>query len=412
MNILIINWTWYPSGGDWTYVNSLCKLFESKGHKVIPFSMHDERNFETPYSKYFVTKIDYKALNKKKSIFGGIKVIFKTLYSVEAKRNLEKLLKENKVDIAFVNNIHHYLTPASVIPILKKNNIPIVWTLHDYVILCPNTTFISNEKLCERCKKTKYYNCAIHKCKKGSRLASIISTFESYFNHFKNPYKYVDTFICPSKFIKNKFLEYGFPDHKLTQLYNSFDEQILNDSVEVEYDKPFALYLGNILKVKGVFTLLKAVKKVDVTLLLIGDGEHFEEAKKFQQDNLITNAVFLGRKNRMEVLGYIKKSMFTILPTEMYENFPYSIVESMLLQKAVVGARMGGIPELVIDGKTGYTFEAGNEKDLSDKMKLMLKDHENTILMGKQAKNHVSVMVNQDTFYNNIDSIFKKFELK
>ncbi|MBS1916847.1 MAG: glycosyltransferase [Bacteroidetes bacterium] len=407
--ILIANWTWYPSGGDWTYVDTLCKFYESKGHEVIPFSMHDERNFETPYSKYFVSKIDYKQLNKNKSSLNGLKAVKNSLYSYEAKNNIKKLLTENKVDLVHLNNIHHYLTPGSIIPEIKKYNIPILWTLHDYVILCPNTTFISKDKVCENCKGGKYYHCITQKCKKGSTMASIVASMESYTNKWLNPYKYVDYFLCPSHFIANKFIEFGFDEKRIVKLYNPFDvASIKMNGATINPEKKYIVYVGNILKVKGVFTLVKAVRDLNIDLYIIGDGESMQELQALTKQNTINNVYFLGKKNKQEVLAYVKKSQFVIVPSEWYENLPYSLVEALLLSKPVIGAKIGGIPELVLDNKTGYLFEPGNETDLKNKISRMLAlPQEELDTMGKEANRHANNIVDFKNFEAKLTDVFK-----
>src|SRR5262249_15741362 len=154
----------------------------------IPFSMENERNFPSPYSEFFIKNINYRELNKNKTLFSGLKAVKNSIYSTEAKSKLRLLLEKKHIDIVHLNNIHHYLTPASIIPEIKKKKIPIIWTLHDYVILCPNTTFISQEKVCEKCKGGKYYQCIINKCKKQSLSASFVAALESYANDSSNPY--------------------------------------------------------------------------------------------------------------------------------------------------------------------------------------------------------------------------------
>src|ERR1700710_2849035 len=129
MNILVVNWSWYPSGGDWTYVETMVYIYQQKGHQVIPFSMKDNRNYPSPYSDYFIENIDYKKINKH-NIIAGIKVISKSIYSAEAQKNLERLLIDVKIDVAHINVIHHYITPT-ILKILKDKGIPIIWTLHE-----------------------------------------------------------------------------------------------------------------------------------------------------------------------------------------------------------------------------------------------------------------------------------------
>jgi glycosyltransferase involved in cell wall biosynthesis len=412
--ILIVNWTWYPSGGDWTYVESLKHFYEARGHEVIPFSMENEKNFETPYSKYFIKGIDYKKLNKNKGLLRSIPVVKNSIYSSEAKQKLTQLLDEHKIDLVHLNNIHHYLTPASIIPEIKKRGIPILWTLHDTVILCPNTTMVSKGKVCEKCRPNRFYACAINKCKKNSFSASVVASLASYSNNLLNPYKHVDYYICPSLFIKNKFESWGFNKDKLVQVYNLFDiDSVKVAPIENPYqsDRKYIVYVGNLIKVKGIFTLAKAMEGLNVDLYVIGDGEYYNELKEFIAANSLTNIILLGRKPKNEVFYYTSKSLFIVLPTEMYENLPYSLIESYLLNKPALGARIGGIPELVIDGKTGYLFDPGNVDELKEKLQLMLSDEEKLARMGADGREHILNLVNHKAYEEKLSGIFKSLNL-
>jgi glycosyltransferase involved in cell wall biosynthesis len=414
LNILIVNWTWFPSGGDWTYIENLCKFYESLGHTVIPFSMTNEKNFPNPFSEYFISNIDYRALNKNKTLLSGLKAVKNSLYSTQAKSNLKLLLDKYQIDIVHLNNIHHYLTPASIIPEIKKKNIPIIWTLHDYVILCPNTTFISHENICEKCKGGKFYQCIVNKCKKESVQASFVAALESYANKFSNPYKYVDYFICPSIFIKKKFEAFGFDSHKLRQVYNLFDIH----SVSAQYDdppeivnKPYIVYVGNILKVKGIFTLVRAMTGLALDLKVIGSGEHFDELKELVERDQIQNVKLLGKMPKEEVFRFVRHALFVVVPSEWYENLPYSLVEALLLAKPVLGADIGGIPELVINDVTGQLFQPANTADLRLKIQLMMDDKDKLIQMGKNAREHALNLVNYDAFARNLSPIFESLQL-
>ncbi|MDB5086242.1 MAG: hypothetical protein JWR09_236, partial [Mucilaginibacter sp.] len=203
MNILVVNWSWYPSGGDWTYVENVVNIYQQKGHHVIPFSMKDDRNFPSSYSDYFIENIDYKKVNKR-SLSTGVKVVMKSIYSFEAQENLERLLNDVKIDFAHINVIHHYITPT-ILKILKKKNIPIIWTLHEYTPICPDSIFVSHGQICERCFGGKFYNCITHSCKKGSYLASTVAALENYVHKYLNYYAYVDYYVCPSVFQYEKY---------------------------------------------------------------------------------------------------------------------------------------------------------------------------------------------------------------
>src|SRR5205085_10585418 len=133
-------------------------------------------------------------------------------------------------------------------------------------------------------------------------------------------YKYVDYFLCPSQFIADKFMEFGYDKRKLVKLYNPFDINSLEDiTLEKREEKKYIVYVGNILKVKGVFTLAAAVKGMDIDLYFIGDGEAMTELKQFVNSNEITNIIFLGKKKKEDTLRYVKGAEFVVVPSEWYE---------------------------------------------------------------------------------------------
>jgi len=410
MNILMVNWSWYPSGGDWTAVENLSQLYQMKGHKVIPFSMVDKRNYITPYEKYFVSNIDYKVLNKQKSISNGIKVLKRSIYSAESRLKLKQLLDDVKIDIAHLHNLGPQITP-SILSVLKERNIPIIWTLHDYGMLCPATSFVSKDEICERCKNGRFFYCFFRKCKKDSYQASFVAALRSYILKFLDIQKYVDVFICPSKFLKSKFIEFGFDKERFEQLYNPYDIDGLSKYLKNSIDNHdnYILYVGRVEKVKGVMTLIKAFSDLkEIQLLVVGSGEKEEEYKKYVMENGLENIHFLGHLEKEKVIYLIKGSQFTVCPSEWYENLPYSVVEAMLLGKPVVGSRIGGIPELVIDGLTGFTFIPGDAVDLKNKITDLLSDRKKCEVLGSQAQKHVTALVNLETHYKNMERIFQK----
>jgi glycosyltransferase involved in cell wall biosynthesis len=413
MNILIANWTWYPSGGDWTTVENLIRLYEKNGHKVIPFSMKDERNFKSDYDSYFVSKIDYKNLNKKKTIHNSFQVITRSFYSTEAKKNLVKLFNSTKIDLVHLHNYLLYLTP-SILPVIKRHNIPIIWTLHDYSLICPAVSFVSSDKICEACKGKKYYNCFLHKCKKNSYRASLIAALQNYFNSIWNIDKYIDYYITPSKFLKQKFVEFGYNENKLVNIYNPFEINTLSDFSESKtlQDNNYILYLGRLEIIKGLETLIRAMKLIrNTTLYIVGDGTASEYLKKMVIEESIKNVNFFGKLGRKEVLQYLQNCQFTICPSEWYENLPYSVVESMAFSKPVVASKIGGIPELVVDGYTGLLFNSGNVEDLVEKINILLNDKSKTISFGQNAKKHISELVDPDVHYEQLQNIFSRLNI-
>jgi glycosyltransferase involved in cell wall biosynthesis len=414
MNILLVNWSWYPTGGDWTYISSLKTLYEKKDCHIIPLSVKNKRNIEAAYPDNFFKSPDYKILNKKKNLINGFIAFKHSIISSKALKKIDRILAENDIKIAHLHNIHHYITPA-IIWRLKKAGVKIIWTLHDYKIICPQSLFISNGKICEKCMTGRFYHCILNKCKRGSRAASFLATLEASFYHQNGVYEEVDAYLCPSEFIKKKFTQFGFEDAKLHVTNLCYDIQLVDDFIKdcgqnllAGNDVPgpdYILFVGRVENIKGIKTLINAVKGTPLHLKIVGTGEEFDNLNEFVRKENYDNVHFLGFQDKNSVFRYIFNSRFVVCPSEWYENFPFSIIESFLFSKPVVGSKIGGIPELVIEGETGYLFEPGNVEDLRDKL-LKLWNNENVIReMGAKARKHVYDLVNFDAHWTRLNSI-------
>lgn len=414
MNVLIVNWTWHPSGGDWTYIENLSSVYQKNGHEVIPFSMQHDANFGSEYSEFFIKNVDYKNLHKKNKLATGIEVLSKSIYSVEAVNQLKALLNLVKIDLAHINIIHRYITP-SILKVLKESRIPIVWTLHDYTIICPESTFISNGKICEACKGNKFYKAGLKKCKKQSFLASSVASLENYVHHYLNYYDFVDAFICPSKFHYQKFKEFGFQIEKLHQIYHSYQAKEIheNQSIETKESERFILFVGRLEKIKGVQTLLNAMLSCrDIKLKIVGYGSEENELKNFVDKQQLKNVSFLGKKNKKEVLALLRKSEFLICPSEWYEVLGFTIVEAMMMKKPVVGSSIGAIPETVLNNQTGFLFDVGDSKMLSKQIRRLFENEQLIIKLGENAYEHIKALTNSENYFKRLQEIIPLLQQK
>ncbi len=403
MNILLANWTWYPSGGDWTYIESINKLYESHGHNIIPFSVHNENNFPTPYEKYFLNGIDYKKFYKGINLKSIIEVLSKSIYSLEAKQKLRLLLDENKVDIVQFNNINNYQTP-SIIPVIKKREIPIVWRILDYKLICPNNTFIQNNNVCEACYKHKYYNCFLKKCKKNSMLASALMAFESYLYFLLPFYKQVDIFLFQSEFTRDLFIKYGFDSKKTHIIENPYS--CANTQAKYE-GKNYVLYFGRISREKGILTLINAMKSLPgIELKVIGDGPEYEHYTKYIKENSILNVSFLGPKWNKELEPFIKDCEFVIIPSEWYEPSPYVALQSFSFGKPVIASNIGGLKDMVIQNENGLLFKAGDVRSLSVTIENLFKDKSLIQKMGINARLLLERKYNPERYYLDTIKVF------
>jgi glycosyltransferase involved in cell wall biosynthesis len=407
MNILVVNWTWYPSGGDWTYVENVTKTYEGRGHQVIPFSMKDDRNYPSPWSDYFIENIDYKKFNRR-SISAGVNVVMKSIYSFEAQKNLEKLLAEVKIDFAHINVIHHHLTPA-ILKVLKEKNIPIIWTLHEYIPICPEGTFVSHDQVCERCFGGAFYNCATHSCKKNSYLASTVAALENYVHKYLNYYEHVDHYLCPSVFVYEKYKQFNFFADKLVQLYHGYDYTEIEaaKAIPKANDEKYIVFVGRLEKIKGAHTVLSAMQSCPgITLKIIGNGTQEAALNEFKNTHQLTNVSFLGKKSKQETLQIINGAQFLICASEWYEVLGFTVVEAMALSKPVIGSAIGAIPEMVIDNYTGLLFEPGNALQLANAIKLLYSNEQLILQMGENARKHINQLINSEKHFEGLKKLF------
>lgn len=365
--------------------------------------MKDERNLPNAYSEYFIENINYKELNRERNLNTAFDVLKKSISSAEAAENLEKLLRTVKIDLAHINLIHHYITPA-ILKVLKKHSIPIIWTLHDYTILCPESTFISRGRVCEECRGGSFYRCAVNRCKKGSFMASSVAALENYVHKYLNYYSYVDHYICPSAFSYEKYRSYGFFPDKLVHIYHSysFSPPVSNgQSNQARY----IIYVGRLEKIKGVYTLLEAMKNnPSIQLKVVGEGAEEKSLRSFKAVHALNNVMFMGKQPKEEVLKLIRDSDFLVCPSEWYEVLGFTIMEAMLMGKPVIGANIGAIPEMVTDGHTGLLFEPGNGSEMSEKIRSLYNSKE-LYAMGDHARKHINKIMDPQRHFEALKKI-------
>lgn len=354
--VLIVNKFYYNRGGDCVCAINLEKLLKTKGHQVAVFAMQYDENLTSEYSSYFAPEVSFSGgisskLNAAKRIFGlgDIKVQF------------AKILNDFKPDIVHLNNIHSYISPV-VAKMAKDFGAKVVWTLHDYKLLCPSYACLRNGKPCELCFNDKHHILK-HKCMKGSTVASLLAHLEAKWWNKAKLEKYTDAFICPSQFMQSRMQLGGFG--KLNVVCNFIDPVKLDrfkNIQEVDKRDNYYVYVGRLSTEKGVATLLKAAKQLPYTLKIVGGGPLKDELMIQYAD--CKNIEFLGHQDAETVAQLFSKAKFSIAPSECYENNPLSVIESLCAGTPVIGANIGGIPELIKDNN-GLTYNSGDADSLN-----------------------------------------------
>lgn len=365
MKVLLIDVYYYNKGGAETVCFNTGKLLEEHGHQVVYFTLKWEENNPSPFSKYFP-----ESKETRKGPLKQVKNMVNYFYHFEAAKKLEQLIKDEKPDIAHIHLMWGQITP-SIFPVLRKHHIPILFTVHDYRIVCPAYTFRDGSgRICEDCKGKHFYRCFTHTCCKGSKLMSAVMATEQYFrNAFFNPAKYIDGFLYVSNFardIQEKYMPAVKNTPNIT-LYN-FSTSIADKAKTMPKEKYF-LFFGRLSYEKGVKTLLEAFKDLpDCKLKVVGTGPKEEELKEFVSTFGMKNVEFLGYKRGKELQDLVAGAYFVIVPSEWYENNPMTIIEAYSVGTPVIGAKIGGIPEIVVEGKTGYQFVSGDSLNLKEKV--------------------------------------------
>ena len=402
MKVLNVNKYFYIKGGAETYYFELNNMLEKNGHDVMVFSMKHDNNFDSEYKEFFVDNIDYYTQTKPwQKVANAMKII----YSTEAKKKINMLLNKEMPDVVHLQNFHHQLS-TSILDVFKKKNIPVVYTAHDLKLICGNYKMLAGNRICEDCKDGNHINCVKNKCVKDSLANSMVTYLEMSLAERRKVIDKIDFIITPSKFYKNKMIEFGISPNKIEFIPNFIDES--NYTPVYEYDNYF-VYFGRISEEKGLFTLVDAMKKVEgAQLYIVGSGPLDEEVRKRIEDNneLSSKIKMLGYKTGDELKEILSRAMFNILPSEWYENGPYSVLEMMCMGKPTIGADIGGISDMIKDGKSGYLFESGNSCDLAHKINMLLDNKDDIIRMGKEARAIIEREHTAEIYYERLMDVY------
>lgn len=399
MIILSVNKYYWRKGGSEAVFFGEKDMLESEGHSVIPFSMACRENEDTTYSKYFVREVDYDKPALKDRLVAASKII----YSFNAARMMKKLLSNHSPDLAHFHIFQHQIS-VSVFSSLKRKKVPIILTLHDLKPICPSYTMYTNGAVCEACIGGGFYNCFVNRCTKGSALGSLINSFEMYFHHMAGFYRDVDRYIAVSKFYMEKMIEYGFPRKKISYLPNFIDaSEYTNDVV----DSGYVLYFGRLSEEKGVASYIEsAAINPEIPHFIVGTGPLEKDLIKKVEKESLSNVSFLGFKSGQELKKILAEALCVVVPSEWYENCPMTVLEGFASGKPVIGANIGGIPELIDQGVDGLLFRPGDVQELAKKTRWVFEHRLEAAEMGLRGRKKVKDNFNYAKHYRGLMSIY------
>ena len=392
--VLLVNKFYYARGGDCVCTLNLEKLLKSQGYEVAVYAMKYPENISSEWQDYFADEISFSG-----GIGNKIDAAKRLLGLGNIKNSFKKILDDFRPDIVHLQNIHSYLSPI-VAKMAKESGAKVVWTLHDYKLLCPSYSCLRDGKPCELCYTDKSHVLK-KRCMKGSLVASVLAYFETLRWSRDWIERYVDAFVCPSHFMAQKMEQGGFDKTKLHVICNFVDPvklDVLKKPSNAQRED-YYLYVGRLSHEKGVGTLLDVASKLPYKLKLAGNGPLKGELQSKYND--CKNLEFMGHCNAEQVVELLSKAKFSVVPSECYENNPLSLIESLCSGTPVIGAKIGGIPELISD-KDGLIFESGNAEDLKKCVESAFEHDWNNSDIQNNAINRFS----PDKYYELIQKIY------
>lgn len=423
MRILLVNKFHYRKGGAETYYLTVGSELERMGHEVAYFSMRHPDNLPCRWDKYFVSQREY---NNVKSPLKAARDGMALIYSPEAKRNFQALCEEFRPDVVHLNNVHRQITLSILdAPYLRENKVPVFYTAHDYVTVCPGYLMLDGDgRVCDACLEDgRYRHCIENRCVKGSRAKSALAAMEASFNRAHKSNQRIDKVIAPSRFMRSKLIEGGWPEDKVIFLQNFADDAILDRAANAGADatdreNPYLLFFGRLSVEKGVDTLLRAFDAAlpnlpqDMRLVVVGDGPDAADFKALASSlGCASRIEFAGYQTGGALQAYVERASLAISSSRCRENMPYSIVEAFAAGTPVIGTNIGGIPELVDEGKTGFICEPGGVQSMADAISRgtsAFLDRSAYSMLQRNCRSCVMENCSREKFMNDLVNLYKE----
>ena len=279
-------------------------------------------------------------------------------------------------------------------------------TLHDLKIACPAYNMVAHDGVCERCRGGRLHNVVVHRCIKGSTSLSAIVMVEAVLHRMLGSYRRcVNRFVVPSRFYIDKLCEWGMPRSQFRHVPNFVDA----DRYRPRYTPGRVfVYFGRVSREKGLAHLVRAVGAAHCRLLVAGTGPELEELRALAA-NLEADVTFLGYLTGEALHEAVRDARAVVLPSEWYENAPMSVLEAYALGKPVIGARIGGIPELIRENETGLGFVSGDEASLAGALREMTDCSDVEVEeMGRHARRWVQTEFTQELYRERILEVYRE----
>ena len=388
MKVLLVHSAYQQFGGEDSVVKAETELLKSHGDEVYLYPRHNDEIKE------------FNAVQK--ALFFP-----QSVYSWKTSGELDGVVRQFKPDVAFIHNVYPLISPAAYHK-LHALGVPTVQVLHNFRPFCPNGFYYTQGKICEACRDGNYLNAIANRCYKDSYVLSGLYGLTLGLNRFAGMVEKISGFICLTEFFRIKMREAGVDEAKLFVRPNFMAAPALDGEAG---GNDYVVYMGRLSAEKGVWTLIRAFERLPwVALKILGSGPLEQELRDHVRDKKLANVEFLGFKSGAEKWSILRNALCLVLPSEWYENFPVTVLEAFMAEKPVVASRMGGLPYIVEEGKSGLLFEAGQVDELAQKVQYLVEHPEDAARLGHCGRHLSETKYGPSEAYRNLMGIFAQIQ--
>jgi glycosyltransferase involved in cell wall biosynthesis len=397
LRILNISQNYFVVGGMDVSMFTLQDILRAHGHDVIPFTAADVQNAATPYADYFPLAARTETTSLKASL--------QTLYSRDARHAIARLLDEHQIDLVHLHSYFKRLTPA-ILPEIRRRNIPLVQTLHEYRAVCPISTLYRDEAVCTDCKGGRYRNVIRHRCAGGSLVRSAWNYAEMHMSDWLGHKRDVARYITVSNYQRDMLITMGMDPHKLVTVHHPVE---IPPQPWPDMDKPgYVLFFGRLETAKGADLLPEIAAQMPTQrLVVVGDGSRRDALVQAAHDRGLTNVEFKGVLQGDALHAAIDHASCVIVPSLWPEAFGLTAVEALARATPVVASAIGGMLDTVRDGVDGFLVPPGDVTAIVDRVRRLTANGGLARRMGEAGRQRMASEFSADIFYRRIMDVYE-----
>lgn len=391
MRVIVANYRFFIAGGPERYMFNFMAAAERLGVEVIPFSVQHPENRPTQYAPYFAKPRADALLyadtrHSLKNLYGMLRAV---VWNFDAARRLRRLIRDTGPDAVYILHEVNHLSP-SIIRAAKREGVRVVHRISDFFLFCPRYDFLCGEEVCEACLHGRYGKALRERCVKGSWAGTLLRVGAMKLYRWCGVFREVDRFVVPSAFTGRKLVQGGVPPEKIVHIPTLTDSRSVTPCYT--HDRYF-LFLGRMTRQKGAVYAVRAMEflresgyVMKLTGTLSGSEEDLELEACIRELHLEEQVEFTGFVHGEALEDLINGAACVVCPAIWYENMPNAVLEAYAHGKPVAASRLGSLPELVEDGRTGFLFTPRDPRDLAGQLEKFVKDEDLSRRLGQNAR--------------------------